>query len=198
MNTQPATSPSPLQNEITVYAEPTPNPETMKFVSNRFLAEGGAYDYPNVEATTTAPLARTLFDFPYVRGVFISNNYVTISKAPAEDWDELIPVLKDFVKNYLDSGLEIVSSGMQANDAATDDSENVAKIKQVLRDYVQPAIEQDGGAIQFKSFEAGRVTVMLQGSCSGCPSSTITLKAGIEGLLKRMVPEVQEVVADAY
>ena len=195
----PAPVANPLQNEVTLYAEPTPNPETMKFVTNRFLAESASYDFPDIESTSTAPMARTLFDFHFVRGVFISNNYVTVTKAPDEDWNELTPVLKDFIKNYLETGLEVISTKSgQANDASEDDSENVAKIKQILRDYVQPAIEQDGGAIQFKSFEAGKVTVMLQGSCSGCPSSTITLKAGIEGLLKRMVPEVEEVVADSY
>jgi len=185
---------------VTLYAEATPNPETMKFVTNRFLVEGASHDFPNSAAAAFSPLATELFNFPFVQGVFMANNFVTITKDSGENWEELTPLLKDFLKNYLEGGLPIVSQGADANAHTEDDTETIRQIKDILRDYVQPAVEQDGGAISFKTYETatGTVTVTLKGACSGCPSSTLTLKAGIEGLLKRMVPEVQEVVADSF
>ena len=143
-------------------------------------------------------LATELFGFPFVKGVFIMNNFVTVTKTPEADWLEITPVLREFVKNFLEEEKEIISPEYSPNrQPAHSQDEIVKKIHEMLDNYVKPAVEMDGGAIQFKSYEEGKVTLMLQGSCSGCPSSIITLKAGIEGLLKRMIPEVQEVVAES-
>ena len=185
---------------IGIYTESTPNPETLKFVVNKVLLENKSADFQNVASAQNAPLAMDLFGFPFVKGVFIMNNFVTITKHPEILWEDISPSLKAFIKKYVQDGRPIVLQ--------MDDNKNteplvgeavINKIKEVLENYVKPAVEMDGGAIQYKSFheENGILNVMLQGSCSGCPSSMITLKSGIENLMKRMVPEVKEVVADA-
>lgn len=186
-----------LKNMITIYSEATPNPDTMKFVLNRLLLPNDTADFPDAASASDSPLASELFNnFDYVRGVFIMNNFVTITKADHADWYDLIPAMKEFIKKYVEDEKAIINVRV---DGLTDeeDTEVVRKIKELLDTHVKPAVEMDGGAISFKSFDHGIVTVSLKGSCSGCPSSTITLKAGIEGLLKRMVPEVSEVIADA-
>lgn len=183
---------------LTVYAESTPNPATMKFVANKMLLPDGlSMDFPGVETTADSPLAAQLFQFSGVTGVFIASNFVTVTKASELEWSDLIPILREFVKGYLSSGEPIVFA-KQTSESAASASEIDEKIKQLLDEYIRPAVEEDGGAISFKSFDKGVVTVILQGSCSGCPSSTLTLKAGIENLLKRMVPEVTEVVSEAH
>lgn len=189
---------NPVFNLVNIYSEATPNPETMKFVSNRLLI-GESMDFASVEDTKESPIAKRLFEFPFVKHVFISQNYVTITKNEGDEWDEIIPLLKDFVKNYLEAGLPIYEKAKENfEEEETDNSEVAMKIKDILRTYVQPAVEQDGGAIQFRKFnpDSGVVTVVLKGACKGCPSSIITLKSGIENLLKRMVPEVLEVVSE--
>ncbi|WP_134091811.1 NifU family protein [Olivibacter sp. XZL3] len=180
---------------INVYTESTPNPATMKFLVNKLLYNG-SLDFPDKEKAQSSPFARELFKFNFVNGVFFASNFVTITKSEDSEWDDILPILKDFVKGAVESELLIHEVERDEN-VAFEGSETEKKIQQVLHDYVRPAVEQDGGAIAYKSFDEGVVTVELRGSCSGCPSSTITLKAGIEGLLKRMVPEVQEVVAEA-
>jgi len=180
---------------INVYTESTPNPATMKFLVNKLLYNG-SLDFPDREKAQSSPFARELFKFNFVTGVFFASNFVTVTKSEDSDWEDITAILKDFVKGAVESELmihEVVSD----EQVIFEGSEIEKKIQQVLHDYVRPAVEQDGGAIAYKSFDDGVVTVELRGSCSGCPSSTITLKAGIEGLLKRMVPEVQEVVAEA-
>ncbi|MBP3942593.1 NifU family protein [Sphingobacteriaceae bacterium WQ 2009] len=180
---------------INVYTETTPNPSTMKFLVNKLLINGSV-DFPDKEKAQESPFARELFKFNFVTGVFFASNFVTVTKSEDASWDDIEALLKDFVKGAVESELAVKEV---AHDENTDfqGTETEIKIQQVLHDYVRPAVEQDGGAIAYKSFNEGTVTVELRGSCSGCPSSTITLKAGIEGLLKRMVPEVEEVVAEA-
>ncbi|MEH6308545.1 NifU family protein [Olivibacter sp. CPCC 100613] len=180
---------------INVYTESTPNPATMKFLVNKLLYNG-SLDFPDREKAQSSPFARELFKFNFVNGVFFASNFVTITKSEDSEWEDILPILKDFVKGAVESELLIREVEHDEN-VVFEGSETEKKIQQVLHDYVRPAVEQDGGAIAYKSFDEGVVTVELRGSCSGCPSSTITLKAGIEGLLKRMVPEVQEVVAEA-
>lgn len=180
---------------INVYTESTPNPATMKFLVNKLLYNG-SLDFPDKEKAQSSPFARELFKFNFISGVFFASNFVTITKSPDSEWDDILPILKDFVKGAVESELLIQEVATDEN-VEFEGSDTEKKIQQVLHDYVRPAVEQDGGAIAYKSFDEGVVTVELRGSCSGCPSSTITLKAGIEGLLKRMVPEVQEVVAEA-
>lgn len=180
---------------INVYTESTPNPATMKFLVNKLLYNG-SLDFPDKEKAQSSPFARELFKFNFINGVFFASNFVTITKSNDSDWDDILPILKDFVKGAVEAEL-LIQEVVTDENIDFGGTETEIKIQQVLHDYVRPAVEQDGGAIAYKSFDEGIVTVELRGSCSGCPSSTITLKAGIEGLLKRMVPEVHEVVAEA-
>ncbi|ARS37498.1 NifU family protein [Pontibacter actiniarum] len=191
---------------VSVYAEANPNPESMKFVMNvQLLPEGQSVDYPNLESALESPLAQELFNFDYVSRVFIASNFVTVTKSADLEWVKLIPELRTFLKSYVEAGGPIFNEGFSAakpaatadnGETSAEDADIAKKITDLLDNYVRPAVEQDGGNITFKSYNEGVVTVHLQGSCSGCPSATVTLKAGIENLLKRMVPEVKEVVAD--
>ncbi|HVX52321.1 MAG TPA: NifU family protein [Chitinophagaceae bacterium] len=190
---------------VSIYTEMTPNPETMKFVANKLLYPGKSIDFPDEGLAGPSPLAKELFSFPFIKSVFIASNFVTLTKTTGtDDWQDVIPTIKQFLKDYLEAGGpvinedEIVKVKQEAtNTVAADDDDVVKRIKELLENYVKPAVEMDGGAIQFKSYDDGVVNLMLQGSCSGCPSSMITLKAGIEGMMKRMIPEVKEVVAEA-
>lgn len=198
---------------IIIYAESTPNPAAMKFVANKLLVNGGiTAEYLNAAEAQGSPLAVKLFQFPFVKSVFISGNYITIGKTGAVSWEDVTPELRDFIRNYIAGGNVIINELPGKKEVYTDSSfkkteqvytdhavpqtEVETKIVETLEQYIRPAVEQDGGLISFKSFKEGVVTVVLKGSCSGCPSSTVTLKAGIEALLKRMVPEVKEVVAE--
>jgi NFU1 iron-sulfur cluster scaffold homolog, mitochondrial len=189
---------------ISIYTEMTPNPETMKFVANKLLYPGKSIDFPDVSSAKPSSLAVELFGFPFIKSVFIASNFVTLTKTSETDWQDVIPTVRQFLKEYLEEGKaiineeEVLSMKQEAsNDVAADDDDVVKRIKELLDNYVKPAVEMDGGAIQFKSYQEGVVNLMLQGSCSGCPSSMITLKAGIEGMMKRMIPQVKEVVAEA-
>ncbi len=187
---------------VSIYTEMTPNPETMKFVANKLLYPGKSIDFPDEAAAGPSPLAKELFAFPFIRSVFIASNFVTLSKTPETNWDDVIPSVRQFLKEYLEEGKAVINEDQivapkESNIASADDTDVVVRIKELLENYVKPAVEMDGGAISFKGFDNGTVTLMLQGSCSGCPSSMITLKTGIEGMMKRMIPEVKEVVAEA-
>ena len=190
---------------ISIYTEMTPNPETMKFVANKLLYPGKSVDFPDEASSSPSPLAQQLFTFPFIKSVFIASNFVTLTKTSETDnWQDVIPAVKQFLKEYLEEGKQVVNEEALAtiksessNEVNADDDDVVKRIKELLENYVKPAVEMDGGALQFKSYEDGKVNLMLQGSCSGCPSSMITLKAGIEGMMKRMIPEVKEVVAEA-
>lgn len=189
---------------ISIYTEMTPNPETMKFVANKLLYPGKSIDFPDVESAGPSPLATELFGFPFIRAVFIASNFVTLTKTPETSWDDVIPSIRQFLKDYLEENKAVINEEELAqvkqestNEVSADDDDVVKRVKELLENYVKPAVEMDGGAIQFKSYNDGIVNLMLQGSCSGCPSSMITLKAGIEGMMKRMIPEVKEVVAEA-
>jgi Fe-S cluster biogenesis protein NfuA len=180
---------------INVYTESTPNPATMKFIVNKLLINGSV-DFATKQSAENSPFARELYKFSFVNGVFFASNFVTVTKTEGSDWDDLLPILKEFVKGAVEAEL-VVQAEEQPEAGDFEGSDIEVKIQQILHDYVRPAVEQDGGAITYKSFDEGKVTVELRGSCSGCPSSTVTLKAGIENLLKRMVPEVTEVVSEA-
>ena len=180
---------------INVYTESTPNPATMKFIVNKLLINGSA-DFATKESAEKSPFAKELFKFSFVNGVFFASNFVTVTKFEDDNWDDILPIIKEFVKGAVEAELKVQEEEpSEAGDF--EGSETEIKIQQILHDYVRPAVEQDGGAITYKSYDAGVVTVELRGSCSGRPSSTVTLKAGIENLLKRMVPEVTEVVSEA-
>lgn len=192
---------------ITVYTESTPNPNTLKFVCDKPLISGSAIEFTDKNQTKNSPLAQNLFNFPFVKSVFFAVNFISITKTDAISWDDITLELRYFISNYLNEGRvvlservlshksDIIDSTKNTGEALT--SEIDIKIVEILDQYVRPAVEGDGGDIVFKSFKNGVVTVQLKGSCSGCPSSTMTLKMGIEGLLKRMIPEVKEVVQEA-
>ncbi|RXK48893.1 NifU family protein [Aquirufa rosea] len=193
-----------LNSPIHIYTESTPNPQSMKFVFNvELLPDGMSFDYTQPADGLTkdknSPLAVALFGFDFVKRVFITSNFVTLTKAEHVLWEDELFGIKQFLKKYFEEKRPIFSLPESAMpDADSNDSEVIAKIKDALEQYVKPAVESDGGAISFYSFneESGQVKVLLQGSCSGCPSSTMTLKAGIEALLTRMIPQVKEVVAE--
>lgn len=187
---------------VSIYTEMTPNPETMKFVANKLLYPGKSIDFPEEASATPSPLAKELFAFPFIRSVFIASNFITLTKTPDTLWEDVIPTVREFLKQYLEEGKAVINEELvvkkaDTNTVSADDSDVVKRIKELLENYVKPAVEMDGGAISYKGYENGVVKLMMQGSCSGCPSSMVTLKAGIEGMMKRMIPEVKEVVAEA-
>jgi Fe-S cluster biogenesis protein NfuA len=186
---------------VTVYAESTPNPASMKFVVSKYLLEEGSVEYATKESATNCPLATQLFSFTGVSSVFIAANFVTVTKKADIDWYDITGILREFIRGYIESGEKVFTGAVeQKADPAIEQTQSSSKVEskiiEMLEEYVKPAVEQDGGAIHFKSFNDGVVTLILKGSCSGCPSSTVTLKGGIENLLKRMIPEVTEVVAE--
>ncbi|MBK8517828.1 MAG: NifU family protein [Saprospiraceae bacterium] len=196
-----------VKSPVMLYTEQTPNPESLKFVTNKMLYRGTADFKEESLASEWSELATALYAFPYVKGVYICNNFVTVTKEFTYAWDDIMLQLKEFIKSYVSDDRSIIKDGFDEAMAEIEskasehmytgeDGELVKKIKDLIDTYVKPAVEMDGGNIEFKSYENGIVTVVLQGSCSGCPSSTVTLKSGIEGMLKRMVPEVKEVVSE--
>ena len=200
------------ENKIatTVYAESTPNPKVMKFVANRAIIQGDSVEFMNIDESKNSPLAMKLFHFPFVREVFIAKNFVSLTKYDAMEWEDVVMEVREFIREYIAEGGVVVHEieEAQENENSTESTETVAPINQqelgeietrivdILDEFVKPAVESDGGNIRFMSYEEGVVSVLLQGACSGCPSSTVTLKQGIENLLKKMLPTlVKEVVA---
>lgn len=185
---------------VTLYLEANPNPNSMKFVANYMLVpEGESFDFPDEGSASNAPVAKELFKIDYVKRVFYMSNFITVTKGEDKEWTEVKDELKGLIKELLDSDTPLLTKiesdgSFESNSGSETDIER--SIKAILDEYVRPAVEQDGGAISFHSYEDGVVKVLLQGSCSGCPSSTITLKAGIENLLKRMIPEIKAVEAE--
>lgn len=193
-----------------VYAESTPNPNTMKFVANRtILLSSSSLEFTDPDQTKEAPLAAVIFNFPFVTNLFFAANFVTVTKNDLVDWDDVALELREFIQEKLNSLPELFSKGQQQtegietktgfNDTFVDVKPQgpiEEKIVSVLEEYIMPAVANDGGAINFKSFKDGIVTVVMRGACSGCPSSTVTLKNGVETLMKQMVPEVMEVVTE--
>jgi NFU1 iron-sulfur cluster scaffold homolog, mitochondrial len=202
-----------MKRPVTMYAESTPNPATMKFVADVMLViDGNTAEYVNQqEAKGSSSLAEALFNFPFVSGVFIASNFIAISKTDALQWEYVSEELKAFVLDWLQNNEVIIENVPEEREVEVTQEGNKEtissapqivtdadkKIFELLEEFVRPAVESDGGAIDFQSFDeiTGTVTVVLKGACSGCPSSTATLKGGIESLLKTHMPEVQEVVA---
>jgi Fe-S cluster biogenesis protein NfuA len=191
---------------VTVYAESTPNPAVMKFVANTLLVSQ-PYEFKNIDEAKNAPLAAKLFNFPFVKEVFLDENYVSISKYEVADWNEVTLELREMIREYLVQGLPVVDQvAQEAHEVAGKPIEETAKdldpisqrIVSILDEYVKPAVASDGGNIRFESYDkqTKQVQVVLQGACSGCPSSTFTLKNGIENMLKEMMGDtIGEVVA---
>ncbi len=195
---------------VTIYTEMTPNPATMKFVANKhLLGTGDSVEFNSkIEAKGYSPLAEELFNLPFVQGVFIASNFITITKTDNLSWDFITMELREFIKEWIADGKDVlIAMPSTCSTTPSDDVEVKPKkvyapseydqaIKDLLAEYVQPAVANDGGAIDFRGYEDGVVTVLLKGSCAGCPSSTATLKGGIESLLKQHLPEVKEVIAE--
>ena len=192
---------------VTVYAESTPNPSVMKFVANKKLVLESA-EFKSIDETERSPLAEKLFHFPFVKEIFMDENYISINKYDMAEWDMITNELRSFIKNYVEEGGPILKTGsvstQKKEESAspkidTTNLDDVSKeIVQILEEYVKPAVASDGGNIVFKSYDKDSkdVEVILQGACSGCPSSTITLKNGIETMLKEMLQgKINNVVA---
>ena len=186
---------SSKKNPITIYAESTPNPEVLKFVANRTLANT-MYEFKNKSETVFAPLANELFNFPFVKEVFMNTNYISITKKNNYNWQEFSNELREFIRNYIEDNKtifkdEILQKQEQTNQLTEDRdySEIEKEIISILNEYIRPAVEGDGGNIAFDSYNTNTKTVkvILQGACSGCPSSTVTLKNGIENMLREML-----------
>jgi Fe-S cluster biogenesis protein NfuA len=182
---------------ITVYGETTPNPSALKFVVSRMLTKT-AVEFKNIDQTASSPLAKELFKFPYVKEIFIDENYISVTKYDINNWDEITLELRSFIKQFIENGGTVleenfVQETLVEETKKTEDFDNLdvtsQKIINILEEYVKPAVAADGGNIAFDSFDEENkvVKVILQGACSGCPSSTFTLKSGIESLLKTML-----------
>ena len=192
---------------VTIYAELTPNPSTMKFVANKYLLPSGESANFNSKKETIgfSPLAEELFNLPFVDGVFMASNFVTITKTDNVSWDFITMQLREFVREWISDGKEILLKSQENEEPSIpevdmsklefEESDLDHKIASLLDQYVRPAVANDGGAIDYLGYKNGKVTVLMKGSCAGCPSSTATLKGGIETLLKQHLPEVQEVIA---
>ena len=183
---------------VTLYTESNPNPNSMKFVANYMLVDNGeSYDFPNKKSAANAPLALSLFEsFDFVDRVFYMNNFVTVTKTDAIGWEEARILVSQLIKENLENEQPLLLDETETpTESVEEEDEIITQIKSVLDEYIKPAVEMDGGAITFDSYDEGVVKVLLQGSCSGCPSSTVTLKAGIESLLQRAIPEVKSVEA---
>ncbi|MDR7371902.1 NifU family protein [Flavobacterium aquidurense] len=182
---------------ITVYGETTPNPSALKFVVSRMLTKNPV-EYKNIDQTASSPLAKELFKFPYVKEVFIDENYISVTKYEINDWDEITLEVRTFIKQFIENGgtvldeslIEVAAKNDITKDEAFDKLDVTSQqIINILEEYVKPAVAADGGNIAFDSYNEDdkTVKVILQGACSGCPSSTFTLKSGIENMLKSML-----------
>ena len=181
---------------VTVYAESTPNPCVMKFVANKMLVDA-VYEFKSIEDTSTAPIAAALFQFPFVKEIFLDTNYISINKKEEVEWENIVMEVREFIRAYIEQGKTIISSAAPAQETFSSSAtpleeldETSQEIVKIIEDYIKPAVASDGGNILFDNYntEDKSVQVVLQGACSGCPSSTITLKNGIETMLKEMLP----------
>jgi len=181
-----------------IQTEPTPNPATLKFIPGREVMAEGTADFPDSEKAARSPLARRLFEVDGVMRVFFGNDFVTVTKAESTEWHHLKPAILGAIMEHFTSGAPLIADAV-ADDGdesySEADSEIVSTIKELIETRVRPAVAQDGGDIIFQGYADGVVMLHMQGSCSGCPSSTATLKMGIENMLKHYVPEVIEVRA---
>ncbi len=184
---------------ITVYGETTPNPATLKFVVSRMLTKNGV-EFKNIDDTKASPLAKELFNFPYVKEVYIDENYISVTKYEVNDWNQITLELRSFIKLFIENGGTVLDESLIENTEKLEKQQisnfdqldtTSQQIINILEEYVKPAVAADGGNILFDSYDEKekRVKVVLQGACNGCPSSTFTLKSGIENMLKDMLKD---------
>ncbi len=183
-----------LESTYTVTAEPTPNPQTLRFMVGREITSTPT-EYKSAQDTVTSPLAKKLFGFPWTETIFIGKDFVAVTKQDWVDWETLAEPLAGLIQEHLERGEGVIHESALPSDSGANDSEDVRRIKQVLDLEIRPMVAQDGGDVAFHKFENGIVYLFMQGACSGCPSATMTLKIGIEGRLKEAVSSIQEVVA---
>lgn len=196
----------PSKSAISVYGETTPNPATLKFVVNKLLTKT-AMEFKSIDDTKASPLAKELFNFPFVKEVFIDENYISVTKYEVASWDVITLEIRTFIKQYIENGGTVIDESLIVADSKTEKQQiknfdtldtTSQQIINILEEYVKPAVAADGGNILFDSFDEKekRVKVILQGSCNGCPSSTFTLKSGIENMLKDMLND-KDIVVEA-
>ena len=180
-----------------IQTEDTPNPETLKFIPGVLVLNSGSADFPNAESTQNSPLAARLFKIEGVSRVFLSSDFISVTKDSQLDWNTLKPSILTGIMDHFSSGLPSLEGSIEIDDISnnSEDTETIKQIKDLLETRVRPAVAMDGGDITFCSFESGVVTLQMKGACAGCPSSTATLKIGIENMLRHYIPEVTEVKA---
>ncbi len=178
---------------IQVVAEPTPNPNSLKFSWGKTVIEGGPFDFANAAVAESSPLAAKLFKQNGVMGVFIAQDFITVTKHPGVGWEMLQVMVQDVIKTHIESGEALVGEAAEPAEMTGDPADVEARIRKVLDEQIRPAVAMDGGDIHFVGFNAGVVLLQLKGACSGCPSSMATLKMGVENRLRQEVPEVVEV-----
>jgi Fe-S cluster biogenesis protein NfuA len=195
---------------VTIYAEMTPNPKAMKFVANiAIISNGEAYEFLSGEDANQSPLAKVLFTFPFVKMVMLSQNFITLTIIDNLEWSDVMLEVRDYLTNYLQAGQPIIDESIMVEKVAPAPEEKEftplpkpgeirdidKKIAHILKEYVSPAIENDGGAISFESFNDGELKVKLSGACNGCPSSTQTLQYGIKNIFEKLLPQVTKVTS---
>ena len=181
-----------------IQTEDTPNPETLKFIPGVIVLKNGTADFSNVETTENSPLASRIFKIEGVRRVFLGTDFISVTKETHLDWNTLKPSILTSIMEHFSSGLPSINELREKNtftNSSDEDTETIKQIKDLLETRVRPAVAMDGGDITFCSFESGVVTLQMKGACAGCPSSTATLKMGIENMLRHYIPEVTEVRA---
>ncbi len=181
-------------NPISIYTESTPNPSVLKFVSNKLIVED-SFEFNNIDEAQEMEFAKKLFEFPYIKSIYLSKNFVSITKYDLKNWDEVTLELRNFIKNYLENNkIDFKTKKVEVKEIQLDDTSK--QIISILDEYIKPAVSSDGGNILFDSYDPDKklVKVVLQGACSGCPSSTVTLKNGIENMLKEMLSDKVQTV----
>ena len=181
-------------NPISIYTESTPNPSVLKFVSNKLIVEE-SFEFNNIDEAQEMEFAKKLFEYPYVKSIYISKNFVSITKYDIKNWDEVTLELRNFIKNFLENNkINFTAKKIEVKKAGLDETSK--QIVSILDEYIKPAVSSDGGNILFDSYDPDKkmVKVILQGACSGCPSSTVTLKNGIENMLKEMLSDKVQTV----
>ena len=181
-------------DKVKIQTEGTPNPNALKFVLDKALLEKGTYNFPDKESSKDSPLANRLFNINSVKEVFIGKDFITVSKLPEANWDTIYDKLIESINKHFDSGEPVVNKAPNAQNA-TSSNEVEKRIHEILDSQIRPAVASDGGDVIFDSYKDGVLKLHLQGACSSCPSSVMTLKVGIESMLKKQIPELKEVIS---